>query len=116
MEAISLYQGDSSLPMTVRPFIADPAAVISDDWVCKTRLMDVDGTEYVGVTTITTKTDDGLHFVVTLSPTDTGAVDVVGEFTRCKWIIQLTNEVLEPIYNREQHVDINVKKQGIPNA
>ncbi len=113
MNYFSIYQGDSSSPITIRPYIVDPTEVISDDWVCKSRLIGEDDTEYVAPRIETVKTDDGLLWVVTLSPEDTIVVPVLGKFTRCKWVIQVTNNTLSPIYNREKHIHINVKKQGL---
>lgn len=110
---MSLFQGDSSELLQVRPNIADPAEVISGDWVCTTKLVDVDKNEIVAARTETTKTDDELHFVVSLSPTDTEAVTVGDLPVRVYWVIQMTNNVLSPAYNREKHLPVIVKKQAI---
>lgn len=116
MEKFSVYQGDLGKLVTVRPNIADPTETISDDWVCKTSVLAEDGTTVIEPRVETNKTDDGLQYVVALSPDDTQSIPVNGKFERCKWVIQLENLTLDPAYRREKHIQVNVKKQGIPDA
>lgn len=110
---LSIFQGDSGDIFTIRPNIKDAFEVISNDWVCRTRLIGVDGTEYVAPRIESTLSDDGLLWIITLSPDDTLTVPVAKNFTSCIWVIQVSNNALSPIYNREQHVKVNIKKQGL---
>jgi hypothetical protein len=113
MSRISLFEGDSSLPIKVRPAIANPAVAITPDWVLKTRLVGEDGTEFVPTRVESTITDDGLNWAISLSPDDTAAVVVMKNYTRCLWVVEVSNNNLIPPYKREKHVAVNVKKQGL---
>lgn len=118
MSAISLFQGDSSDLFRIRPNIADPAAEISDDWVCKTSLLSSNGEQVIAPRVESVKSDDGLVWLIGLSPEDTALVTVDPKFryTQCTYVIEVSNSILEPAYRKEKHIRVNVKKQGIPNA
>lgn len=112
----SLFQGDSSSLIAVRPDLKNPTDVINSDWVCKTTLLSADKSVIIPTRVETTKSDDGLTWIVGLSPSDTAQVVVNGKFEKCKWIIQVENLTLSPAYRREKHIQVNVKKQGIQDA
>lgn len=115
MNTISLFKGDSSGLLLIRPNLKEVTGVITDDWVCTTALVNVDRTDIVAPRTETTISDDGLHWVVGLSPDDTNSVDIDinSKYKKCYWVIQVSNESLDPAYSKEKHIQVNVKKQGI---
>lgn len=118
IKPISLFQGDSSGLIKLRPNITDPNVVISDDWECKTSLLNNDGTVVIAPRTESMKTDDDLFWIVGLSPSDTEdvTIDQNSKYNECTWVIQVSNNTLDPAYNKELHIQVNVRKQGIPNG
>lgn len=114
MDKVSIYQGDSSLPITVRPNIADPAEVISSDWLCRSAVIcDDDGSNLIAPRVENVKTDDGLHWIIVLSPADTALIPVVNKTRKCTLVVEVTNDNLMPSYSREKHIELEVKKQGL---
>lgn len=113
IKPVSFYQGDSSPILMVRPDVIDPTQPLSADWVCKESLVGEDNTVFIPPRIVTEKNDEGTHWVLCLTPEDTVLVDVVKNFTRCKWVIQVSNEALTKPYSKELHKPLNIKKQGI---
>jgi hypothetical protein len=112
---ISLYRGDSSDLVAVRPNITDDTEIISNDWVCRTMLIDENEVELVASRIETIKTADNLHFVVVLSPTDTLTVSIQAgrKYAKVYWVIQLSNNMLTPAYSKESRIEVLVRQQAI---
>jgi hypothetical protein len=108
-----IFEGDSTAIVLVRPNIADPAEVISDDWDCKVALIGPDDRVIVAQRTAITKSADNLYFAVQLSPAETELVNVVGLPVTCTWVIQVENLMLTPNYSKEKQVTLIVSKKGI---
>lgn len=115
MNSIAIYQGDSTDLIQVRPKIADPLETISNDWQCKTSVINSKGEVVVGPRDIIEKSEDDLYFIVGLSPGETLELSVDnGYYAQYSWVIQLSNATLEPAYSKEKHIPLNIRKQGVP--
>ncbi len=115
IKPISLFRGDVSDLVPVRPNLADPTEVISADWVCRTALLDSEGLELISSRLETTKSEDGLTFIISLAPADTLLVTVPEgkKFTKAQWVVQMENDQLSPPYRKEKRITVNVREQAI---
>jgi len=112
MDKLTLYTGDISAIVPVRPFIDNPAETISGDWVCKIAVVDARNTVVVPAKIITEQSDDKLHFLVQLSPGDTKDLLVEEDYSIFYLVIQVSNETLTPVYSKEKRITMMVR-QGV---
>jgi len=112
---ISLFRGDSSDLVSVRPNLKEPTETISSDWICRTMLVDSSGVEIIASRIENVKSEDGLTFIISLSPADTLAitVGVDQKYTTVDWVVQLSNDQLVPAYSKEKRLKILVREQAI---
>lgn len=110
---MSLFKGDSGDIVPVRPQIADPAAIIDANWVCKTALLDASGNVLVPARVENTKSPDNMTWLISLSSSDTSSVPIVGKFSRVFWVVQISNNALDPSYSRESHLEVVITRSGI---
>lgn len=110
MDDIELYTGDSSRPIYIRPDIADDQAVISNDWSCHTWVTDKYGAEIITSREEVLKTNDDMNFVISLSSDDRSLLDVKGDVEEYEWVIQLTNNMLIPTYEREKRITVIARR------
>lgn len=113
MERQIIYQGDITNLIPVRPPIADPNEVISGDWVCKLAVLDQAANVIVATREVTTKSEDNLYFIASLTPAETALLEVSRNPTEYSWAIQLSNDALTPNYTKEKHIPLLVRKQAI---
>lgn len=112
-DAITLYQGDTSRPVNVGVDFLQDGETLELYWTCKTSVIDRRGNVIVDPRLETVLSDDKRSWIVYLSPTDTGLVDVPNLPVDVVWVIEVTNPATVPVYNREQHILVTVKKQGL---
>lgn len=112
MTTLTLYTGDSSDIIPVRPFIENPFEPISGDWVCKIAIVDARNMLVLAAKAVTEKSDDQLHYLVQLLPDDTKDLVVQEDYSVFNLVIQVSNDVLSPPYSKEKRITLIVK-QGI---
>ena len=112
MQAIELYQGDSSDIIYARPDLKE-GEVIDSNWQCKMAITDINGNVVLDPVTITQKTDDNLYFIVALEPEHTRDLLVTGVFSQFSWAIEMSNARITPSYNKEKHRPLIVYQQCV---
>lgn len=113
MKAIMIHQGDSVEPIPVRPNLKDESEKLSGDWKCFFSIIDARGNEVLASKEVTTKSEDELSFIVMLSPDNTRSLAVAEDFALYYLVVQVSNETLLPVYSKERHFIMQVRRGAI---
>lgn len=110
---ILVNQEDTTDTMEISPFIEGELIQNLSDvgWSCRQAVLTADGKNVVLSNNVTTKTLDDLYFSATLEPLDTAILNE----DQYIWIIEITNNTIEPKYRRELQVILAVSKHHIWN-
>lgn len=111
-DEIEVFQGDTTRPIKVAVEFLLDGETLQDYWECRTSLIDKRGNVIISPRLETTLTDDNLNWVIYLTEDDTALVNVPNLPVEVIWVIEVRNPATVPVYNREQHILVKVKKQG----
>ena len=110
-----IYQGDTGPILLARPAMLNNTDTLDSNWECYSAAISLSGNPAIASREITDKTDDQLQFIAALIPSETESLSVDEDrgYSEYIWVIEIRNPAYTPAYNREKHIPIKVKAQGI---
>lgn len=116
-ERVEIYQGDLTDVYHVRPVYSGLADVLPAGWQCFQGVIDCDGNNVVAREEVATKVldiNEKQRFLCALEPTTTADLAVPDGYKEDYiWVIEVVNTTVSPAYNREVHILLEVKRQGL---